>query len=330
MKSELMNLKRSRLAALISLSIVFTIALTFATLELPRLLNIVLRNYFPDIYYEPESIQALMNFARPIGYAALIVLVAMIVVGFATERRRLSSLGSFAFFLPTFGYFAASMFFLTGIGILRVIWLPFWDSSASILRLGDIVYLPFWIIKHSFSFLGDRNAYTASSYLAYLFLAVGLLLFCIGTFTWLYGRFEKRKIFDFWIYRYSRHPQYFGFILWSYGVMLLASIAPYPFGGFQPQPTLPWLISTLLVVFVALKEEMSMVRRADEAYKAYRKRSSFMLPLPGFLSKIITAPNRILLRKGFPENGKEILYSFAIYLAILTLTSLPLALLTTV
>ncbi|NIO37088.1 hypothetical protein GTO27_05230, partial [Candidatus Bathyarchaeota archaeon] len=52
------------------------------------------------------------------------------------------------------------------------------------------------------------------------------------------GKFEKRKIYDFWIYKYSRHPQYLGFILWSYGVMLLTALAPVPRGGYQPEPSL--------------------------------------------------------------------------------------------
>jgi protein-S-isoprenylcysteine O-methyltransferase Ste14 len=313
-----------KLPVLTLLAFIFTAALTFVTLELPRILNSILRNYFPDIYWEPESIKVLMNYARPIGYACLVVVIALIVVGFLTERRRFVSLGSFAFFLPAFGYFAASMFFLTGIGILRVLWLPFWDSSPTLLKLGDISYLPFWVIMYPLKLLGvgGRQLYDAGNVLASLVVGTGLLLFCIGTVTWFYGKFEKKKIFDFWIYKYSRHPQYLGFILWSYGVMLLTALAPVPFGGYQPEPSLPWLISTLLVVCIALSEESKMINQADEHYLAYRRNTPFMLPLPPGLSRIFTAPNRILLKKDYPETGRDVLYTFSIYCIILIVLSI--------
>jgi len=318
-----MSSKRSKQFLLVFLAVAFTLALTFTTLELPKILNIILRDYFPDIYWEPESIQALMKYARPMGYVCLVLVLALIVVGLLTERKRLSSFGSFAFFLPAFGYFAASMFLLTGIGILRVMWLPFWDSDPILLKLGDVSYIPYWIVLCPFSLVGTaRFAHMVAHYLAYVAVGAGLLVFCMGTFTWFYGKMEKKRVFDFWIYKYSRHPQYLGFILWSYGVMILTTLAPVPFGGSQPEPSFPWLISTLLVICVALTEENKMMKQADEGYLTYRRSVPFMLPLPRFLSRLFTAPNRILLKKEFPESGREVLYTFVIYCTILILLSI--------
>ncbi len=312
------------IAFLAPLSVVFTVALTIATIELPRIINSVLRPVFPDIYWEPESIEALMRYARPVGYACLALVVALILVGFLTERRSLASLGSFALFLPAFGYFAASMFFLTGIGILRVMWLPFWDTNRFLLKLGDVAYLPFWIIAIPLRFfLPFPMTYKVSSLVAYSAVGVGLMIFCLGIFTWFYGRSEKREVFDFWIYRHSRHPQYLGFIVWSYGVMLLTALAPTPFGGYQPEPSLPWLISTMLVVCVALAEEITMIRKAGEGYRAYRERAPFMLPLPRLVSGVFTAPNRMMLKKEYPENVREVFYTFVTYCVILITLSLP-------
>jgi len=308
--------REPKIAFLVPLSVVFTVALTFATLELPRIVNNFLRPVFPDIYWEPESIEALMRYARPVGYACLALVVALILVGFLTERRGLASLGSFALFLPAFGYFAASMFFLTGIGILRVMWLPFWDTNRILLKLGDIAYLPFLIIAIPLRLLLPfPMAYWANSLVAYSAVGVGLMIFCLGTFTWFYGRSQQR---------HSRHPQYLGFILWSYGVMLLTALAPTPFGGYQPEPSLPWLISTMLVACVALAEEITMIRKADEGYLAYRERAPFMLPLPGFVSRVLTAPIRMILKKEYPENVREVFYTFVTYCAILIALSLPL------
>jgi protein-S-isoprenylcysteine O-methyltransferase Ste14 len=304
---------------LVLLAIVFTLALTFATLELPSLLNSLLLGYFPDSGLGIDS--SFMNYERPIGYACLGIVIALIVVGFKTGRSRLSSLGSFALFLPTFGYFALSMFLLAGIGILRVIWLPVWDSSWSFLKLGDIAYLPYMIVVYPFYLLKvDVRASFAS-----LAVGAGLLIFFLGTVTWLYGKFERKELIDFWIYRYSRHPQYLGYLIWSYGVMLLASL--YGMLGtkliFAPGPSLPWLISSLIVICIALTEEIHMRKTYGESYLKYQGSTPFMLPLPKVVSSVTTAPIRILFKSNLPKNGKEILYTFVIYSVILVLLSLP-------
>jgi hypothetical protein len=190
--------KLVRLLVLGALAIIFTLALTFATLELPRLLNSILVPHFADVPTEvlrrggePQSVEGFMNYARPAGYVSLAIVVALIVVGFTTKRRTLSSLGSFAFFIPAFGYFAASMFLLAGIGVLRIMWLPFWDLSPMLLELGDVAYIPYWIVTYPFTVLvGVKEAYLVGNLLAYIALAVGLIIFGIGTFTWFYGRQE--------------------------------------------------------------------------------------------------------------------------------------------
>jgi hypothetical protein len=83
---------------LISLAVVFTLALTFATLELPRILHSILVVYFPNIFWDHKSHEALLTYARPIGYACLALVIALIIVGFKTGKKRLLSSGSFAFF----------------------------------------------------------------------------------------------------------------------------------------------------------------------------------------------------------------------------------------
>lgn len=99
---------------LAALSIVLTLALTFATLELPRIVNSLLAAYFPDVRTEVARgvrqphvamVEALMNYARPAGYVFLGILIVLVIVGFVTKRRSLSLLGTFAFFMPVFGYF---------------------------------------------------------------------------------------------------------------------------------------------------------------------------------------------------------------------------------
>jgi len=315
--------KDSKLPVLTFLAIVFTLALTFATIEVPRAISNMLSAYFPDFGFQLELIEEFMIYVRPIGYACLGVVIALIILGFVTERRGLSSLGSIAFFLPTFGNFAFSMFFLAGVGILRFLWLPFWDSSPSLLKLGDIVYLPYMIVVYPFALLEVDIRIS----LAFLAIGSGLLVFFLGTIAWFYGKFERREIIDFWIYKYSRHPQYLGYLIWSYGVMLLATLSGFPRGGYNPSPSLPWLISFLIVICIALTEEIEMTKRHGEKYSKYQSSAPFMLPLPKFVSSVATSPIRILFKKNLPKSRKEIIYTFAVYSVTLVLLSLPFLLL---
>jgi protein-S-isoprenylcysteine O-methyltransferase Ste14 len=325
---QAMGLTRSRvglLAGISVLAVVFTVALTFATLQLPVILGNWLSNYFPDIHpvIEPERVAEFMAVARPIGYACLAVIAILIVAGFVTGKRKLSTFGSFAFFLPTFGYFFASMFFLAGLGILRVPFIPFWDPSTNLMNFGDISYLPYMALVYPFWLAGVdiREA------LAWIAIGLGLFIFVLGTITWFYGKAQKRKTIDFWIYRYSRHPQYLGFIIWSYGVMLFAAQQPVPMGGSNPGASLPWLLTSLVIICIALAEENKMRKEDSERYLQYTASAPFMIPIPKFVTTVITFPIRLLLKKNRPETGKEILATFAVYATLLILLSLPFVLL---
>ena len=316
----------SRTAAVLALAVIFTAALAYATVELPRVLNGLLLRSFTDVPTDlgphgtlasTPDLMAFMALAEPIGYLSLAAVALLILAGFLTERRKVSVAGSLALFLPTFGYFAATMFILAGLGVLRVLWQPLWDVSPALFALGDVVLLPFWLLERISSFLlGPASGGPAGAAFAYTLIAAGLFLFSLGAFTWLYGRLQKKRLFDFWVYRYSRHPQYLGFIVWNYGVLLLAAQTFNPYWEVQPEPTLPWVISALVLVCVALAEENSMLGPGDQEYLAYRERTHFMLPLPRFLSRLCTAPIRAALGRDFPRGERETLYAFGIYLLI--------------
>lgn len=323
-----MNLARSRIGPLAGISLlaaVFTVALTFATLELPLIVGRWLSNYFPDIHpvIEPERVAEFMTVARPIGYACLAVIAILIVAGLVTGKRRLSIFGSLALFLPTFGYFFASMFFLAGLGILRVPLIPLWEPGVNLMNLGDISYLPYMAIVYPF-WLAGVDIRMAVSWIA---VGLGLFIFLLGTVTWSYGKIQGRKTVDFWIYRYTRHPQYLGFIVWSYGVMLIAAQQPVPMAGSNPGASLAWLLASLVIVCIARAEENRMSRDDSQAYSRYAARAPFMVPIPKFLASLIAAPPRLVLKKRRPETGREFLLTFAVYATILVLLSLPFVLL---
>jgi len=289
-----------------TLSIIFTISLFYLTFEIPRFLDEILRQYFPDVFYDIEAREGILGMLRPVGYSAMAITIALVALGFAIRRGSMAFLGSLALYIPTFGYFAFAMFFLAGLGVLRVLWLPILDLSPSILTLGCIAYVPLLPL------LSTPYIYVVGMAITF----AGLLVFSLGVATWLYGRFRGCEIVDFWMYRYSRHPQYLGYILWSYGLLVFISFKSYVRGAFTTPPSTIWLISTMIVVGIALLEELEMARKLGEKYEEYRRRTPFMIPLPKPLYRIVAWPMRKIVRE-YPTNAKDVLAIVALYTAIL-------------
>jgi len=132
-------------------------------------------------------------------------------------------------------------------------------------------------------------------------------------------------LIEFWIYCYSRHPQYLGFLTWSYELLLLTPYLVAPKGSVPP-PSLPWLISALTIIGVALQEENVMIKKYGEKYVKYLDNTPFLVPIPKKLSALIKTPIKALLKKNRPENGKEITFIMAVYVMIFVLLSIPLVL----
>jgi len=311
-----MKARFKHLSFLAVLAIIFTIGLTFASIELPRLLDTFLAKRIdtPDVAtglnalsdYKTELYLRVFHL-RLIGYGCLALIVILIVVGFAKEKTGWASAGVLVLFLPVFGHFAATMFFLGGLGFLRLIWLPLLDVSFNLFRLGEIINLPYDILADCWAWVGLNHRLNLSSVVT----GLGLLIFFLGTWTWFYARMKKKEVVDFWVYRLSRHPQYLGWIIWSYGVMFL------PGSNiklcYELSNSLPWLLSTMIIIGVAMLEELKMKRIHGEAYESYRRRASFLFPLPRFMAKVSAFPLRLMFKKPYPERKREIVAVLAFY-----------------
>jgi HEAT repeat protein/protein-S-isoprenylcysteine O-methyltransferase Ste14 len=306
------------------IALIFTIGLTFASIELPRLVDSFLgrnigspdvatvsgdrANWDADGIGEFKTELYLQTYhLRLIGYSCLALIIILIAVGFITNKSGLSSAGAIILFLPVFGQFALTMFFLGGLGFLRLIWMPFLDVSFNVLRLGEIINLPYKILSYFYSLIGLDHLIN----LSYVITGLGLLIFFLGTLTWFYARIQKKGVADFWIYRLSRHPQYLGWIIWSYGILYLPQ--PRIKIMFDISSSLPWLLSTMVIISVAMLEELKMKRIQGEAYQSYCRRTSFLLPLPRFVSKLFSAPLRFIFKKDYPERKREIFSVLAFY-----------------
>ncbi|MEM5827590.1 MAG: DUF1295 domain-containing protein [Pyrobaculum sp.] len=260
------------------MSIILTTALFYLSYEAPRYVDEILHGLFPDVFLSPgvEQIEAL----RPFGYLVFLATVFLIVAGVVFKKYLAAAGGSFALYLPIFSYFAASMFLLAGLGVLRIVWMPLLDISPTVLKLGCVVYLPF-------------SAIPSADLVGFAISIVGIFIFSLGAATWLYGKFTNRDIVDFWIYRYSRHPQYLGYIVWSYGVLIYICYKPYIKGAFSTPPSLIWLATTLILISTALLEERQMVKKYGDRYVQYCKKTPFLLPLPPPLKKINFTTRRV-------------------------------------
>jgi len=322
-----MKTKLSHSLLLTLIAIIFTIGLTFASIELPRLVDSFFNRNIgtPDVatvsrdrdYWDPESIGEFKTelylqtyHLRLIGYSCLVLIIILIVVGFITNKSGLSSAGAIILFLPVFGQFALTMFFLGGLGFLRLIWMPFLDVSFNVLHLGEIINLPYKILSYFYSLIGLDHLVN----LSYVITSLGLLIFFLGTLTWFYTRIQKKGVADFWIYRLSRHPQYLGWIVWSYGILYLPQ--PRIKIMFDISNSLPWLLSTIVIIGVAMLEELKMRLNQGEAYQSYCRRTPFLLPLPRFASKLFSAPLRLFFKKEYPERKREVFTMLAFYTLI--------------
>lgn len=318
------------LLTLLALAIVYGVGTTFFTLELERLIEATITprivastevNMLNREIYSGIQQFMILNHIRVIGYGCVILMILIAMIGLVLGRSRLASLGSIGLILPVYAYFLLHMSFLAGLGVLTALWAPFWGD---LVRLGDIAYAPYIILVYPFSLVG----LDVRRSLAGLFISLGLFFFILGVLTWFYARYKQKNTADFWIYRFSRHPQYLGWIVWSYGLMLRVSLRhDTMLQAGNPGASLPWVISTLIIISVALHEETRMVQQHGQTYRDYRDRAPFLFPLPGFLSRSISAPIRLVLNKEKPDSRWDFVWTFGLYLGLVMFFSLPFILL---
>jgi len=316
MKSNFLNN-----AGLLLLAIVFSTGLIFAFIELPRLLDIGLQNHlgFPQFDQGEGLNNALKTemfieglHLRWIGYGSLLLIVILIIFGYATRKSGWALAGAVGLFIPVLGQFAYSMFFLAGLGFLRVGWLPFLDISFNILDLGKVIYVPFWILRW---FLGLFK-WNPHNFLSWIFMAAGAFLFTWGVLLWFKSRYGGNKVATSWLYKISRHPQYLGWILWSYGFILFAPYEMTMKMSWSIPSSLPWLLMTMTIVGICMMEEIKMMEITGGSYRQYRESSPFLLPLPRWLNRILSLPGRLVTRGEYPTRRSQVIWIMLIYTGI--------------
>ena len=211
------------------------------------------------------------------------------------------------------------MFFLAGLGFLRVGWLPFLEvSSFDLLDLGKVIYVPYWILIWFF----ELFKWNAHNFLTWFFMGSGALLFTWGVLLWFKSRYGGEKVASAWIYKISRHPQYLGWILWSYGFMLYTPHINNMKMSWSVSSSLPWLLMTMTIVGICMMEEMKMMEITGGKYQKYRDASPFLFPLPRWLNRIFGWPGRLVTKGEYPSRGIQVLWIVLIYTGIFMSLSL--------
>lgn len=315
-------------SGLLLLTMVFSTGLMFAFIELPVLLDNLLqtRMGFPQFDHGVGSLNALKTemfvqglHLRWIGYASLFIILGLIIFGYTTRKSGWALAGAIGIFLPVFGQFALSMFFLAGLGFLRVGWLPFLEvSSIDILDLGKVIFVPYWILMWFFGLF----KWNAHSFLTYFFMGSGAFLFTWGVLLWFKTKYSKMNVVTSRIYRFSRHPQYLGWIIWSYGFILFTPFLNTMKMSWSVSSSLPWLLMTMTIIGICMMEELKMMQVGDGKYQEYRKLSPFLFPLPRLLKQIITWPARIISKGKYPSSRSQVVWITVLYTIILMLLSL--------
>ena len=312
---------------LLLLAFIFSVALMFAFIELPRWIDLLLHENvgFPGFdqgsgeeaaFHSDLFIKGLH--LRWIGYGSLVLVFLFIVMGFVTRKSSWAWAGAFVIFLPVFGQFALSMFFLSGLGILRTGWLPFIESGFPILDLGMVIYIPYWVLMWFFG-LFNWNAY---HFVCWLFMSVGAFLFVWGVFVWLQSRFGSKGVATQWIYKISRHPQYLGWIIWSYGLMLFSMTENNMKKSWGFGTSFPWLIMTMIIIAICMIEELSMKDKYGVAYDEYREKTPFLFPMPKWMKAILKVPMKLITKEKFPKNRKQVAGITLVYTFIFMIISL--------
>ena len=303
-----MKSKIIRDIGLFAIATIFSVGLMFAFTEIPQIIDHFIQSKIPTPHFDPinntNRVEIFYNAyaIRLIGYICLGLIASSIIIGFTTRKSGLALLGSIGLFLPVFATFAHSMFYLAGLGLLNVVFFPFMDLSTLIFDLGKVVMIPYWVMIWFLELFG----WNAHRFLIYFFMILGAFIFVQGVFAWFQTRYQNLKTAKNWIYKFSRHPQYLGWIIWSYGLMLYGPSLEHMKKSWGWYSTLPWLLSTMVIIGISLLEEIKMKKVVGNEYTEYRNKTPFFFPMPKVLWRILTIPIRILLNKNCLEKKREV------------------------
>ena len=307
-----------------------TLFFTYVTLQIPGFLSSINDGVLYDLCRHFIRIRLRLDLFVIFSDVILILVLVAAMIGITRKRYFTSILSAVIYFAPTLFVFVARMSTLfTGFRALTFLIAYVFIEYDIICRnlwhffyVGQVFLAPYWLAITAYASEGGRiwaNIEQVRDVYGSTFIIVGLLVLFLGVAAWLNTKYQGRRLVDSGIYRLTRHPQYLGYILWSYGMLILSTYNQAPWS--QPiQITLNWFVSSLILVGLALAEEINL--RTDDGlnYVEYAERVSFMFPLPGSVRRVVSKPFRIMWGGDHPENLRMV---FKTLVLVFILVSVP-------
>ena len=151
----------------------------------------------------------------------------------------------------------------------------YWRSYLQVYLLQGFLL---WIIALPIVVAGISAAqeWTIGTYLGILLWSIGFFFQSVGDYQltqFVKNRKHKEEILQTGLWRYSRHPNYFGEIAMWWGIFIIVLPLPYAWVAmFGP------LTITLLLVFVSGVPMLEKRYVGNEEYADYQKRTSVLVP----------------------------------------------------
>ena len=93
-------------------------------------------------------------------------------------------------------------------------------------------------------------------------------------------------------------------------------------GGVLFEYTFIWFISAMLIIGICLYEEVIMNEKYPKQYADYRSKTSFLIPLPKIIKRLLMTPFRLVFKKKFPEKRREVFFIVFFYGILIIIISL--------
>jgi len=147
--------------------------------------------------------------------------------------------------------------FFSVIGVFYTPWLMLMELDFANRIVNGIIYLP------------DENIRLIVDILGYVFIAVGLLFYSLSLYQLLPHTGRRRELLTKGLYGVTRHPQYFGILLWTFGFAAL---------GWRLINYLMWLTLCCSYLLLAEYEEVELEKTFGQDYLQYKSRVPFIIP----------------------------------------------------
>jgi protein-S-isoprenylcysteine O-methyltransferase Ste14 len=306
------------------LALLATLSFTYLSLKFPQLLTQL--RYSTTIWRRIYAKRILIS---------VLPIFPLFYFYYSLKRKNYSrsALSSMMYFMPTFMIYLIGMAFtFTGIEVIsyticKILFrfgseAIFFDTILSrIYYIGEFFYIPYWLFifllwpgQDWYGIRPLRDQYGA------FFILLGALVMFLGIAAWLDGKRKKFDLVTQGVYQLIRHPQYLGFILWGYGVLVYSTHRQAPFHH-PLMPTFNWVLSSLMLIGLALVEEMEL-RKAYPQYKVYARKVSFFVPLLGVVRGIVARPWKALWKGEYPSTYRMVLVTFSLLFVLLLLPGL--------